>query len=69
MKATRIGYITITLIICCFPLFSQQNVSIHAEKQPAVEVFRQIAAQSGLTIYYNPVDVDSLIVTLGCTDM
>lgn len=69
MKTRRFGYIMITLIICCLPAFSQQKVSIHAEKQPATEVFRQIAKQSGLTIYYNPADVDSLIVTLECADM
>ena len=68
MRIRQIGYIIIMLIICHSPLFSQQNVSIHAEKQPATEVFRQIAAQSGLTVYYNPTDVDSLIVTLACTD-
>ena len=69
MRTRQIGYIIIMLIICHSPLFSQQNVSIHAEKQPAAEVFRQIAAQSGLTVYYNPADVDSLIVTLACTDL
>ncbi|MCD7849872.1 MAG: hypothetical protein LUH63_09105 [Parabacteroides sp.] len=69
MKTRRFGYIMITLIICCLPAFSQQKVSIHAENQPATEVFRQIAKQSGLTIYYNPADVDSLIVTLECMDM
>ena len=68
MRPRQIGYIIIMLIICHSPLFSQQNVSIHAEKQPATEVFRQIAAQSGLTVFYNPTDVDSLIVTLACTD-
>lgn len=68
MRTTQIGYIIIILIICHSPLFSQQNVSIHAEKQPAAEVFRQIATQSGLIIYYNPANVDSLIVTLSCTD-
>lgn len=52
MRTTQIGYIIIILIICHSPLFSQQNVSIHAEKQPAAEVFRQIATQSGLIIYW-----------------
>lgn len=69
MRTKRTYYMIIILTICCFPVFSQQKVSIHAESQPATEVFRQIAAQSGLTIYYNPADVDSLVVTIDCTNI
>ena len=65
----QIVYILIGLIALCGQVYSQQHVSIHVQKQPAMEVFREIQKQSGMTIYCNPADVDSLSVTLDCTNL
>lgn len=68
MKKT-IAHLIIGLIFCSSYALSQQSISLHARQQPVEEVFRQIAKQCGRVIYYNPADVDSLLVTIDCANL
>ena len=44
------------------------KVSPDFVEQPAHEVFRSIAWQTGYVVYYNPSETDSLLLTVQCTD-
>ena len=47
---------------------AQQRVTLNFGQQPASEIFRSIEQQSGTVIFCNPSDLDSLLLTVRCTD-
>lgn len=68
MNTHRICYTVLTLFAICFSGASQKLISLQVDKQPAIEVFRLIEHQSGLILYCNPAEVDSLRISLNCKD-
>jgi hypothetical protein len=45
---------------------AQETVTLNFDRQPAHEIFQSIARQSGYTVYYNPSEIDSLLLTIQC---
>jgi len=45
---------------------AQERVTLNFVQQPAREIFRSVAQQSGYTVYYNPAETDSLLLTIHC---
>ena len=58
----------IILLLLSGGLWAQQKVTLDAVQRPASEIFGSIARQSGYTVYYNPAETDSLLLTVQCTD-
>lgn len=48
--------------------FAQEKVSLQLEQVGAEELFRQIEQQSGYTIFCNPAEIDSLVLSVNCVN-
>ena len=74
MKLHVIRYIIVLLSATCSICQAQENdqapqkVTLDFVRQPAYTIFRSIARQSGYTVYCNPLEIDSLLLTIQCTD-
>ena len=69
------SYIIVLLSAVCSICQAQEDgkgaakVTLNFIQQPASEIFGSIARQSGYTVYYNPLETDSLLLTVQCTDL
>ena len=68
MKQYKISYIILFLTVTTFVCPGQNKVTLDVNHQPASDVFRLIEQQSGITIYCNPLETDSLLLTVRCID-
>ncbi|MDR2231976.1 MAG: TonB-dependent receptor [Tannerella sp.] len=78
MKQPAVSYILAFLWIFSFACPAQQNiigdrsatrkVTLNVAGRPASDIFGSIMKQSGYTVYYNPSETDSLLLTVQCTD-
>ena len=64
----KTNYIVLLLAATASVCFAQHTVTLDVNRQPANEVFRLIEQQSGYTIYCNPAETDSLLLTVRCVD-
>ena len=58
--------LTVLLLAVTSLCIAQDKVTLNFEQQPAGEIFRSIAQQSGYTIYYIPSETDSLLLSIQC---
>ena len=65
-KLLRSYGLTVSLFAITSICFAQQKVTLNFVQQPASEIFRSIDRQSGYTVYYNPSETDSLLLTIQC---
>ena len=60
--------LTVLMLTAASICFAQNSVTLHIDRQPAEEVFRLIEQQSGYTIYCNPWETDSLLLSVQCVE-
>ena len=65
-KFLRSYGLTVLLWIIASVCFGQEKVTLNFVESPAAEIFRSLTQQSGYTVYYNPVETDSLLLTIQC---
>jgi len=63
-----ISHIILLLVATTSVCLAQNKVTLDVNSQPAHEVFRLVEQQSGTTIYCNPLETDSLLLTISCVD-
>ena len=66
MKRTIITCIIVFLSAAASICLCQEKVTLNFVQQSANEIFHSIAQQSGYIVYYNPLETDSLLLTIQC---
>ena len=68
MKQRLISHIILFLATTTSFCLAQNKVTLNIDRKPANDVFLLIEQQSGYTIYCNPSETDSLLLTVRCVD-
>ncbi len=64
LTVLRSYILTVSLLSVASLCLAQERIKLDFDQQPAYEIFRSIARQSGCTIYYNPSETDSLLLSI-----
>ena len=64
----RFYSLTVLLLTITSVCFAQEKVTLNFDWQPANEIFRSIEQQSGCVIFCNPMETDSLLLTVRCVN-
>lgn len=67
MKKQRINWVLLLLVLA-FTVSGQKKVTLNLNQVSPNELFRQVEQQTGLAIFCNPADLDSLQLSVRCVD-
>jgi len=69
MKMKTIYCTVILLIITVYTGSAQKTITLNVQNIPANDLFRMIESQGGCTVFCNPADIDTLLLSVQCRNI